>query len=232
MRIVHLVPHVQGQACSRARLSDDALERRRSSTGQENVRFIGEILPGNSVVSREAMPLRERHEQLLRQQGLRHQHLTVDRWSKDPDIDPAVLEGQYLLRRRQAVQFDLDLRVALPEPADDLGPAREVGPRRAADEQLTDFPLARAPRDPHGSVGLGDDDLGLVEEHPTSARELYAPARPPEQGHLKLLLQPSDLLAQGRLRDVKARGRPAKVQLFSDGDEVPEMSKLHRVPIS
>jgi hypothetical protein len=38
--------------------------------------------------------------------------------------------------------------------------------------------------------------------------------------------------ALGRLRFVTARGPPAKVQLFSDGDEVPEMSKLHRAPIS
>src|SRR5258708_3901036 len=85
----------------------------------------------------------------------------------------------------------------------------------------------RAMCDPKGAVGLRDDRSGLLEEHPTGARELHVTARAPEQRRLEFLLQPPDLLAQRWLRDVETRGRPAEVQLLGHGNEVPEVSKLH-----
>ncbi len=93
LRMVHLVPNAQGQAGVRARLGDQAVERGSSSTRQENVWLIREIPPGNSVGPREAVPLRERNDQPLRHQGLRHRRLLLDRWPKDAGIDPAVLQG-------------------------------------------------------------------------------------------------------------------------------------------
>ena len=134
LRMIHLVADAQRQARIRARLGDDAVERGRSSTGQENVCFIGEFPPGNSAVGGKAMSLRERHDQSLRQQGLRHQRRAMNGRPQDPDINPAILQGYDLLRRRQAVQFDLDVGMALAESADDLGPAREISPWGAANE--------------------------------------------------------------------------------------------------
>src|SRR2546428_23392 len=87
---------------------------------------------------------------------------------------------------------------------------------------------------PPGDSPVGGKAMSLSErkDQPACGCELDVPARPPKQGRLELFLQPPNLLAQGRLRDVETRGRPAEVQLFSDGNEVPKVSKLHRAAIS
>jgi len=108
-----------------------------------------------------------------------------------------------------------------------LGPLVKSAHGVQPTNKLADFPSARALCDPHGAVGLRDDRSGLLEEHPTGARELHVTARAPEQRRLEFLLQPPDLLAQRWLRDVETRGRPAEVQLLGHGNEVPEVSKLH-----
>ena len=48
-----------------------------------------------------------------------------------------------------------------------------------------------------------------------------------EQPHTQLCLELADLLADGRLRHVKALGGAAEVQLLRDRDEVPQVSQLH-----
>ena len=53
-----------------------------------------------------------------------------------------------------------------------------------------------------------------------------------EEADAEILLEPADLLAERRLRDVKALCGATEVQLFGDGDEVPKVAKLHERTIS
>ena len=57
--------------------------------------------------------------------------------------------------------------------------------------------------------------------------QLDAAVRAREQLYAQLLLELADLLGDRGLGDVQARGRVAEVPLLGDGDEVPQMSKLH-----
>jgi hypothetical protein len=50
---------------------------------------------------------------------------------------------------------------------------------------------------------------------------------PDEQRHAELVFELSDLACERRLRDVQAVGGPGEVPLFRDGDEGPEMPKVH-----
>jgi hypothetical protein len=54
------------------------------------------------------------------------------------------------------------------------------------------------------------------------------PARTLEQRDAELLLEPADGLRQRGLRQMQARCSAPEMQLLADGDEVPEVSKLHR----
>jgi hypothetical protein len=52
------------------------------------------------------------------------------------------------------------------------------------------------------------------------------PARPREELDAEFTLELADRLRQGRLRDVQALGRMAEMNLFVDGEEVPELAKV------
>jgi hypothetical protein len=55
-------------------------------------------------------------------------------------------------------------------------------------------------------------------------RQAHAALRADEELHAELRLEPSDLLAERRLRDVHAPRGAAEVELFGDGEEVSERS--------
>ena len=50
-------------------------------------------------------------------------------------------------------------------------------------------------------------------------------------GAARLILELANLLAERRLADVQALRRSSKVQLLSDSDDVPEMTKFHEALI-
>jgi hypothetical protein len=68
-----------------------------------------------------------------------------------------------------------------------------------------------ASRREHGGSGLGELDR--------------APG-PGEQRHAELPLQPADLLAQGRLRDVESLRRTPEVQLVGEHDERAQQARV------
>src|SRR2546425_774343 len=59
-------------------------------------------------------------------------------------------------------------------------------------------------------------------------RQLDAALRPPEERHAELLLEQTDLMAQCRLSNAGAAGRPCEVQFLGDSDEVAQLAKVHR----
>jgi hypothetical protein len=67
----------------------------------------------------------------------------------------------------------------------------------------------------------------LLEQGGARDGELDAALAAVEELDPELLLEFAHLLAYCRLRDVKALRCPAEVQFLGDGDEVPQMPKLH-----
>src|SRR5215216_6362555 len=71
---------------------------------------------------------------------------------------------------------------------------------------------------------------GLDQEGAPGWDELHMVGRAVQQQDVQLTFQPLQLLAQGRLDDVLAGGRPAEVQLLDRGDEVAQLAMFHAVP--
>jgi len=71
---------------------------------------------------------------------------------------------------------------------------------------------------------------GLHQEGAPGWGELHMVGRAVQQQDAQLTFQPLQLLAQGRLDDVLAGGRPAEVQLLDRGDEVAQLAMFHAVP--
>src|SRR3954469_15351498 len=80
----------------------------------------------------------------------------------------------------------------------------------------------------HGGVGGAQDAARLLEQHNARRGQRDAAVRAVEEPDAELVLELADLLADGRLGDVEPLPGAAEVQLFGDGDEVPEMAEFHR----
>src|SRR5690606_27710905 len=77
-------------------------------------------------------------------------------------------------------------------------------------------------------LGARENRPGLVEVNRSRWRKHHTRGRAIQQTHPDLLLELPDLLAQGRAGEVQAIGRAPETLVFRNGDEVAQMSKLHR----
>jgi hypothetical protein len=71
----------------------------------------------------------------------------------------------------------------------------------------------------------------FVHEHFPGFRQLDLTFRPVEEPDPELLLELANLLAERRLADVQALGRPPEMQVFRDGDDVAQVPELHEALI-
>ncbi|MNH21437.1 hypothetical protein D3C79_812460 [compost metagenome] len=76
-------------------------------------------------------------------------------------------------------------------------------------------------------VDLRQHQPCLFEEQAPGLAELDPTIGTLEQACPQLLFQGLDLLAQRRLGDPQVLRRPAKMQLFGDGDEVAQVTQFH-----
>jgi hypothetical protein len=97
-----------------------------------------------------------------------------------------------------------------------------------ADGQLADLPLIHAKRQVRRMLGLRQDDARFVDEHPPGIGEFDVALCPVEQRHTQLGFQLSNLLAERRLAEVEAFGCVAEVKGVRYGDDVPQVTELHK----
>src|SRR5258705_12074484 len=225
--MLHLVPDLQRHSRFVACARDDGLEGRRSPARAKDGGLIGERSPGVAIVVPEGEPSRKCDDQALGEKALAQQSLALHRWSKNPDMDASTLQGRYLLRGRQVAQLDLDVGMPPGDKSDDARAVEEVRPKGAAHEQLADFTAARPLSIPRGLLRLRDKRSRFSQEHSAGVRQFHVTLRPVKEGGLQLPLETPDLLAQGRLRDMKSRGGPPKMELFGDGEEIAQVAQLH-----
>jgi hypothetical protein len=104
---------------------------------------------------------------------------------------------------------------------------REVGPGRRCDRKTINFAPQRSTRGEHPALDLHEDLPRMFEKQSTGAGQPHPPSVAIEQLDLDLFLELLDLLAERRLRDVEPLCRTREIQLFSDGNEVPQVTQLH-----
>ena len=76
---------------------------------------------------------------------------------------------------------------------------------------------------------LGEDDTGLLHEHPAGFRQLYLPLRAVEQLYLEFVFELADLMTEWRLTEVEPFRSSPEVEGFGERNDVPKVAKLHRV---
>src|SRR5262249_613568 len=121
----------------------------------------------------------------------------------------------------------------LAEATQDIRNGHVAGPRRTSDRETITLASDRPPNsEPPRAVHLHEQVARMLEKEPPGARQPHPPFAAIEQPDLNLFFQLLDLLTERRLGDVEARGGATEMQLFSDGDEVSQMTQLHAVPHS
>jgi hypothetical protein len=76
----------------------------------------------------------------------------------------------------------------------------------------------------HRTLDVREDLPCMFEKQSASARQPHPPLGAFEQLNVDLFLELFDLLTERRLRDVEALRGPPEIQLFSDGNEVSQMT--------
>jgi hypothetical protein len=110
---------------------------------------------------------------------------------------------------------------------------REVGPGRRCDRQTISLASHRPTRGEYRTLDLRENLPRMLEKQSTTAGQPHPPFGAFEQLNLDLFLQLFDLLTERRLRDVEPLCGSRETQLFSDGNEVPQVTQLHAdLPLS
>src|SRR5262249_42656051 len=118
------------------------------------------------------------------------------------------------------------------EATQDIRNGHVAGPRRTCDRETIRLASDRPADCEHRAVHLHEQVARMLEKEPPGARQPHPPFAAIEQPDLNLFLQLLDLLTERRLGDVEALGGATEMQLFSDGNEVSQMTQLHAVPPS
>jgi hypothetical protein len=171
-----------------------------------------------------------------------HERLAEDRFhgeravargqSQKARVNLSVAKRLELFARPEELERELDLRVTPPERRQQPWEDIELGGCHVADDQLSNLSTRRAARDLSRMFRLGQRRSGFDEKGAPRVRELDSAVRSMEEADAEVLLEAADLLTERRLRDVKALRGSTEVQLFRDGDEVPEVAELHERTIS
>ena len=72
--------------------------------------------------------------------------------------------------------------------------------------------LPHPSRHHRGEIRARDDVSGFLKKEPPCFGDLDAAIGPPQKTRLHFILEPPNLMAQGRLRDSKPGGGPPEVQ--------------------
>lgn len=148
--------------------------------------------------------------------------------ANDGGIKPALCESPEAFLFGQADQLDVRMVLIVAqvfehvtEKAAEAGPGCDPQPGAA---------LAFLLRGLAGTFDGGDDLAGVFEKRSAGRGQFDRAGRAMEQLHAKLVLQPTDLLTDRRLNDVKFLRGTAKVPQLSDREKASNLPKLHLSP--
>jgi hypothetical protein len=123
----------------------------------------------------------------------------------------------------------LHAHVGIPRRERPQDQRRQLVGRRTDEphHDVAEFPTSCPFRHLRGPLHLGEGLAHLVEEEATGAGQPHVVRGAVEQPSPQLAFEPADLLAERRLCDVLALGRPPKVQLLGERDEIPQLTEFH-----
>ncbi len=177
---------------------------------------------------RERVPCRHGQHERLFEDGFPRHVLKVGHRPHEGDIRVTPAQRVRLFDDRKPAQQDFHGGKTLPVGAQDGRQQRVGRVLEEADREPAGLAAMCALRLDDRTLGSAQDLPRLRQENATRLGQLHVPARPVQQRHIHLLLELADLQAQRRLGDVQALGRPREVEFLGDGDEVPEVAKVHR----
>ena len=117
--------------------------------------------------------------------------------------------------------------MALAELGEHLGEVVRTGRVHAADPDLAAHEPGQLLQLAVQAVDLAQDALGVAEDHLALGRDLDRAAGAPEDLDAELLLEPPDLLRDGRLREVQLLGGLGEGAVARHGGDRAQVSELH-----
>ena len=77
-------------------------------------------------------------------------------------------------------------------------------------------------------IDLGENPPGAGDEQLAGVGQGNASCRALDEGESDFVLEAANLLREGRLRDVLARGRPREMPLLGEGQQVTQLTQFHK----
>jgi hypothetical protein len=227
LHLRRLLDHPRQAAGGGQRADQLVVEAGRLLAREQHERLPCQPLQGDAAQAGQRVAVRQRREQRLAQERLDPHALHIDGRADEPQVEGAGRQRAQLLNGRALAQLQLDVGPRGPEALHDVGDDREQRRADEADAKAADLAFADPPSRGDRAVELGQDRAGVAQERRAGRGELNAPARPLQQEHAQLVLEPAQLLAQRGLGQMQPRGRAAEVQLLRDRDEVLQLAQLH-----
>jgi len=231
-RLLHDARVEAGGAAPR---DDVVVEPRRVSAREKDERLRGEGAEGDAGLARD--PMRARHggdhrigvNELHVEQSVRVRRHAV----KQSEVDAPVAKSVGLGVGVHLEERDPDVRQVHAEEAEHFGQhARVGGGFDEADAQASDLSACRAFGGALGTCRLREREARFGEKGAPRRGERHTARDALEQRRADLALEVADLTGKRRLCDMEPRRRSAEVELFGDGDEVPEMAEFHTRKVS
>jgi hypothetical protein len=144
-------------------------------------------------------------------------------------IEPVAQQLGQLFGRAQFAQHQAQTRVAGLKTAQDLRQAAIEHGAGKANLQLARLALGHITRLARRRARLRQQSPGCGHKGLARRRELHAPAVAGEQLRPHRGFELLDVQAQRWLRDGQALGRPAKVQLFGQHQEIAQVTEFHEL---
>ena len=142
-----------------------------------------------------------------------------------PEVEAALRDFGSDLARRNAADVNVNQRVSLAEPRDEVQDGvhrRLVG----ADEHAAAAQIAELTNRGFGLLRQPQEAVGVVPEEPSRVGQGGVLGRAVEQALADAFLQPADRLADRRLRAVELHGRPAKSYVRWQPSEKPAILSI------
>jgi hypothetical protein len=151
---------------------------------------------------------------------------------RERDIDRRRAKGGRNLIGPDLFGQKLDLGVVSRERFSERRKGLEASAPVEADAETADLAGSCALRGGDGGVGLGERAPGAGQKRAAGIGQLDLAATSDEQAGTDLLFELADRDAERRLRHPQPLGRPAEVEFFGDGDEIPQVTQLrHEVSV-
>jgi hypothetical protein len=172
---------------------------------------------------------RKNDDKLLFEQQFTIQVSMVDWGTEEANINFSVSQRLVLQAGANVIALDVQGREALTVLRDGRAQHTSQAGRNANLDAAAVYFMSVASRF-HRMSGLRHKFSRFFEKDPAFLSQGHAPLIAQKEGNTKVLFQLSNLVTQGRLRDMQLLRRFAEVKAFCNRYKVPNVTKFHGQP--